>query len=85
VTYLGRNINHIITESYLTMFLNEQAGIIDDAIAINLEAEHLVRIVVNGSNKYKDMEYLKHIISNEKLNAYIVLDENLALIALQGP
>jgi glycine cleavage system aminomethyltransferase T len=40
------------------MFLNEQAGIIDDAIAANLEEEELVRIVVNGGNKYKDMEHI---------------------------
>lgn len=28
-----------ITECYLTMFLNEKGGIIDDAIATNLESE----------------------------------------------
>lgn len=51
-----------ITESYLTLFLNEQAGIIDDAIAANIENEQLVRIVVNAGNKYIDMEHINKIV-----------------------
>lgn len=45
------------------MFLNEEAGIIDDAIAANLEKEELVRIVVNAGNKYIDMDHINKIIS----------------------
>lgn len=54
---IGRSINGA-TESYLTMFLNDTAGIIDDAIAANLVQDDLVRIVVNAGNKYIDMEHM---------------------------
>lgn len=74
-----------ITECYLTMFLNEQAGIIDDAIATNLEAEETVRIVVNGANKYIVLEHLKNVIAAQKFKVDIRLLEENGLIALQGP
>jgi glycine cleavage system aminomethyltransferase T len=48
-----------ITECYLTMFLNEKGGIIDDAIATNLESEETVRIIVNGANKYIVLKHLQ--------------------------
>lgn len=67
------------------MFLNQEAGIIDDAIAANLEKEELVRIVVNAGNKYIDMDHINKVISKENLNVKAHLDESLALIALQGP
>lgn len=67
------------------MFLNENAGIIDDAIAANLEKDELVRIVVNAGNKYIDMDHINKTIAKENLNAKAHLDESLALIALQGP
>lgn len=67
------------------MFLTDSAGIIDDAIAANLEKEELVRIVVNAGNKYIDMEHINKVISKENLNVKAHLDESLALIALQGP
>lgn len=54
-----------ITECYLTMFLNEKAGIIDDAIATNLEQEQTVRIVVNGANKYIVVKHLQEVIAKE--------------------
>jgi aminomethyltransferase len=67
------------------MFLNERAGIIDDAIATNLEAEETVRIVVNGANKYIVLEHLKQVIANEHFKVDIRLVEENGLIALQGP
>lgn len=47
-----------VSECYLTLFLNEKAGIIDDAIATILDKENAVRIVVNGANKYIVMKHL---------------------------
>lgn len=67
------------------MFLNQQAGIIDDAIATNLEAEETVRIVVNGANKYIVLTHLKEVIASQKFNVDIKLLEDNGLIALQGP
>jgi glycine cleavage system aminomethyltransferase T len=55
------------------MFLNEQAGIIDDAIATNLETEETVRIVVNGANKYIVLTHLKEVIASQKFNVDIQL------------
>lgn len=51
-----------MAECYLTMFLNERAGIIDDAIACNQEQEQLVRLVVNGANKYIVVDHLQQVI-----------------------
>lgn len=56
------------------MFLNDQAGIIDDAIAANLEKDEVVRIVVNAGNKYIDMEHIEKVISKENLKVNIKLD-----------
>jgi len=67
------------------MFLNEQAGIIDDAIATNLEAQQLIRIVVNGANKYIVLQHLKDVIAKEKFNVNVSLLEENGQIALQGP
>jgi aminomethyltransferase len=74
-----------ITECYLTMFLNEKGGIIDDAIATNLESEETVRIIVNGANKYIVLKHLQSVIANEHFNVSIKLLEENGLIALQGP
>ena len=62
-----------VTECYLTMFLNERAGIIDDAIATNLEGEETVRIVVNGANKYIVLKHLQEVIAKEHFNVGIQL------------
>ena len=45
------------------MFLNEKAGIIDDCIAVNDQAQEKVRLVVNGNNKY---QVLSHLIDISK-------------------
>lgn len=74
-----------ITECYLTMFLNEKAGIIDDAIATNLEQEQTVRIVVNGANKYIVVKHLQEVIAKEGYKVDLKLLEENGLIALQGP
>jgi glycine cleavage system aminomethyltransferase T len=40
---------------------------------------------VNAGNKHIDMDHINKTISKEKLNCKALLDESLALIALQGP
>ena len=53
------------------MFLNKQGGIIDDAIACVDEGRNVVRIVVNGANKYIDVDHLNKVAQEEKLNVKI--------------
>lgn len=43
------------------MFLNEQAGIIDDTIITNYPEKSEVKLVVNGANKYKVMDHFQKV------------------------
>jgi hypothetical protein len=74
-----------MNECYLTMFLNPQAGIIDDAIACNNEKEEIVRLVVNGANKYIVVDHLRKVIDQEKYNVKLEHLEDYGLVAFQGP
>lgn len=74
-----------MNECYLTMFLNPQAGIIDDAIACNNEKEEILRLVVNGDNKYIVVDHLRKVIDHEKYNVKLEHLEEYGLVALQGP
>ena len=67
------------------MFLNEKAGIIDDAIASNNEAGQYVRIVVNGANKYTVVNHLNDVIKAEGYKVQLQHLEDYGLVALQGP
>ena len=67
------------------MFLNEQAGIIDDAIACIQDQEENVRIVANAGNKYRVMDHFINVSKKETLEVKINLEERLGLIAIQGP
>ena len=44
-----------IYESYLSLILNKEAGIIDDTIITYYQKDKEVKMVVNGSNKDKVM------------------------------
>lgn len=44
----------------MTLFLNENAGIIDDGIVAIVEKNH-IRLVVNGANKYIVLNQLQNI------------------------
>jgi aminomethyltransferase len=74
-----------MAECYLTMFLNENAGIIDDAIVCNHEQEQLVRMVVNGANKYTVVSHLQQVIQAEKYDVKLEHLEDYGLVAFQGP
>ena len=84
VLNLGRSKDGI-NECYLTLFLNEQAGIIDDAIACIQEEQEQIRIVVNAGNKYQVMDHFINVSRKETYEVKIKLEEHLGLIALQGP
>ena len=51
-----------VNECYLSLFLNDKAGIIDDCIATNLPQDETVRIVVNGANKYIVLKHLNELV-----------------------
>lgn len=74
-----------INECYLTLFLNEKGGIIDDCIATILPHEDTVRLVVNGANKYTVMKHLNELVAKEKLMTNVQLYDDNGLIAVQGP
>jgi aminomethyltransferase len=44
-------------EGFLSLILNDKAGIIDDTIITNF-GDH-IHMVVNGSNKFIDLEHMK--------------------------
>ena len=74
-----------VNECYLSLFLNDKAGIIDDCIATNLPQDETVRIVVNGANKYIVMKHLNELVEREKLMTHVQLFDDNGLIAVQGP
>ena len=74
-----------VNECYLSLFLNDKAGIIDDCIATTLPKDETVRIVVNGANKYIVMKHLNELVEREKLMTHVQLFDDNGLIAVQGP
>ncbi len=64
-----------------TVLLNEDGGILDDLIVTRLD-ERTLYAVLNASRKYADIDYIKAKIGDE---IKITLQDDLALIALQGP
>ena len=69
-----------MTQGY-TMLLNENGGVLDDLIVGKL-ADNSFRLVVNASMKYSDLEWIQQHLPQ---NLTAQLQENLSLIALQGP
>ena len=62
------------------LFLNENGGVLDDLMAINLENEFL--LVVNAACKHDD---LSHLEASLGARLQFSLESDLALLALQGP
>lgn len=50
-----------IAEGFLSLILNEKAGIIDDTIVTKFD-DH-IHMVVNGANKFIDLEHMKKVQS----------------------
>ena len=66
------------------MLLNKDGGIIDDSV-ICISGKTEANLVVNGTNKSIVLEYLQTINSAGKFGVHIELEQDLGLIALQGP
>jgi len=63
------------------LFTNENGGVLDDLMVTNLGDNSLI-LVVNAACKYADFKHLQdHLGSSCELE----LDDDLALLALQGP
>ncbi len=70
-------------QAQYTLILNENGGIMDDAILYKLDDNRFM-IVVNAANIEKDFNWLSHIANNFNVNLEDVSDQ-MALIAIQGP
>ncbi|NLO09814.1 MAG: glycine cleavage system aminomethyltransferase GcvT [Clostridiales bacterium] len=61
---------------------NEEGGVVDDVLIYRISEEEYL-VVVNASNRHKDVEWMKaHLFGEVRLSD---ISEELALIALQGP
>ncbi len=70
-------------QAQYTLILNEEGGIIDDAILYRLDDDRFM-IVVNAANIEKDFNWLSHWAKKFNVNLEDV-SEQMALIAIQGP
>lgn len=61
---------------------NEEGGVVDDLLIYKMQEEEYL-IVVNASNRHKDVEWMKaHLFGDVEL---LDISDDMALIALQGP
>ncbi len=61
---------------------NEEGGVVDDVLIYRVSPEEYL-IVVNASNRHKDVEWMKsHLFGEVQL---LDISDDMALIALQGP
>ena len=61
---------------------NEDGGVIDDLLIYRISGEEYL-IVVNASNRHKDVEWMKaHLLGEVELSD---ISDEMSLIALQGP
>ena len=67
-----------------TLFTNDAGGILDDLMVANSSggADDRLSLVVNAANKYAD---LAHLQANLGGGVTVVMHDDLALLALQGP
>jgi len=85
------NINRLFTNDFTNMtdgrvryspMCNEEGGIVDDLIVYRMAAEKYL-VVVNASNREKDVNWMKsHLVGDVKLED---ISDSVAQIALQGP
>ncbi len=86
-----KNLNHLLTNDYTVMedgqaryspMCNEQGGTVDDLIVYRISPERYF-IVVNASNREKDVAWMRdHISGQVKLTD---VSDSWGQIALQGP
>lgn len=85
------NINHLYTNDFTNMqdgrvryspMCNEAGGVVDDLIVYRMAADRYL-VVVNASNRHKDVEWMKaHLIGEVTLEDR---SDAYAQLALQGP
>lgn len=63
-----------------TLFTNQEGGVLDDLIVINLDTSYL--LIVNAACKQADFDHLQQLLSNQ-CNIEVLSEQ--ALLALQGP
>ena len=86
-----KNVNWLFTNDFTNMtdgrvryspMCNEEGGIVDDLIVYRMAAERYF-VVINASNRQKDVEWMKaHLIGDVSLED---ISGEVAQIALQGP
>lgn len=72
-----------VGQSFYTVMLNEQAGIIDDLIVYRTEEGF--RAIVNASTKETDLKHIRQIQKNLGLEVEVKHREELNIVAVQGP
>lgn len=85
------NINHLYTNDFTSMqdgrvryspMCNEAGGVVDDLIVCRMTADRYL-VVVNASNRHKDVEWMKaHLRGDVTLEDQ---SDDYAQLALQGP
>lgn len=68
----------------LSMFTNENGGIVDDTVVTKVSDEE-VYLVVNAGNRKKDIDHLNNHLSSFKGDVHMVVHDDRSLIAIQGP
>jgi aminomethyltransferase len=85
------NIQMLVTNDCSTMkdgqvryspMCNEEGGVIDDLLIYRINEEKYL-IIVNASNRQKDVEWMKEHLSGDV--ELMDISDEMALIALQGP
>jgi len=87
-----KNIQHLMTNDYTTLepefvryspMCYPDGGVVDDLIIYCLNKEDLYLIVVNASNRFKDVEWMKEHVTGDCTVTDI--SDEVSQIALQGP
>lgn len=86
-----KNLNYILTNDFSNMYIGqvrysvmcyENGGVVDDLIVYRI-AEETYFVVVNASNREKDVEHMKQYISGDC--EFKDISDDVAQLALQGP
>ena len=72
-----------VGQSFYTVMLNENAGIIDDLIVYRTEDGF--RAIVNASTKETDLAHIKKIQEQQHLNVDVTHRDDFNIVAVQGP
>ncbi len=71
-------------DAIYSCMLQDDGGIIDDLIAYRYGADSY-RLIVNAGTRDKDIDWIKKQLAASKLSTELVVRDDLALLAVQGP